>query len=184
MTKRLIYCLKCPFTKDIHYIGKSTSGMLRPSEHLKKSHSLKIQEWVKELKELGQKPDIDVLYYANEDDDLDFYERKLIKENIDKGAVLLNTNLVNAIDVLPNLKEEEISKSSLGEIGLFIKKRRMEKGLTQEKFADLIGVGLRLVREVEQGVNKQYSAIHLNIMLSAFGCKLGVVNRDGKKQEI
>ena len=44
--KRLIYCLKCPFTKEIHYVGKSSSGMIRPLSHLNKSHSDKINEWV------------------------------------------------------------------------------------------------------------------------------------------
>jgi hypothetical protein len=177
MKRRLIYCLKCPFTKDIHYIGKSTNGMLRPSQHLRKSHSLKIQEWVEELKSLGQKPEIGVLYYAKEEEDLDFHEKRLIKEHIEKGAILLNINLVNVSSVLPTILEEEIKKSSLGEIGLFIKNRRMEKGLTQERFSELIGVSITVLRGLEQGSDKGFNTTQVNIVLSAFGCKLGVVNK-------
>ncbi len=39
----------------------------------------------------------------------------------------------------------------MNEIGEFVKKRRKEAGLTQEEFAIRSGLGLRFVRELEQG---------------------------------
>ena len=36
MNKRLVHALKCPFTNEVHYIEKTTNGMIRPSSHLKK----------------------------------------------------------------------------------------------------------------------------------------------------
>jgi y4mF family transcriptional regulator len=36
-------------------------------------------------------------------------------------------------------------------ISLFIKTKRKELNLTQEEFASRVGVGLRLIREIEQG---------------------------------
>ena len=39
----------------------------------------------------------------------------------------------------------------MNEIGEFVKKRRKEVGLTQEEFAIRSGLGLRFVRELEQG---------------------------------
>ena len=173
MKKRLIYCLKCPFTDDVHYIGKSTSGMIRPSQHLTKSHSNKIQEWVKELKILGQKPNIEVLMYVSYNENIDDCEGYLIKKYLSKGAYLLNNNLVKPIHILPALEKK--NNKSIGSIGLFIKKRRKESGFSQEKFAEYIGVSITVLRQLEQGIDKGFNTTQLNIILSAFGCELGVV---------
>src|ERR1035437_7768979 len=93
---RLIYALSCPFTSEVHYVGKTGQGMMRPLAHLKKSHSEKIREWVDGLKELGHKPNIQVLEYVPFDTDLDERERFWIQKNLDDGAVLLNEMLVSA----------------------------------------------------------------------------------------
>jgi DNA-binding transcriptional regulator YiaG len=172
MEKRLIYALKCPFTNDIHYIGKSTTGMRRPSSHLTKSHSIKIQEWVSELKILGQIPSIEVLMYVNEDEDIDSCESFLINKNIKNGAYLLNSTLIQPINVLPKLKKTKTQ--GVKEIGAFIKKRRKETGLTQKKFASYIGVSLLVIRQLEQGIEKGYNTTQIDIILSAFGCRIGV----------
>ena len=39
----------------------------------------------------------------------------------------------------------------MNKIGMFIKEKRKEAGLTQEEFAIRSGLGLRFVREMEQG---------------------------------
>ena len=39
----------------------------------------------------------------------------------------------------------------MNKIGMFIKEKRKEAGLTQEEFAIRSGLGLRFVRELEQG---------------------------------
>jgi hypothetical protein len=39
--KRLIYSLRCPFTDDVHYVGKTTAGMVRPLKHLTKRKSFR-----------------------------------------------------------------------------------------------------------------------------------------------
>ena len=73
--QRLIYSLRCPFTNEIHYIGKSTQGMIRPLTHLSNSHSEKIKEWVNNLKEIGHAPVVNVIEYVSIDDDIDNRER-------------------------------------------------------------------------------------------------------------
>lgn len=40
---------------------------------------------------------------------------------------------------------------TMNKIGMFIKEKRKEAGLTQEEFAIRSGLGLRFVRELEQG---------------------------------
>ncbi|MBF0103855.1 MAG: helix-turn-helix transcriptional regulator [Deltaproteobacteria bacterium] len=60
-------------------------------------------------------------------------------------------------------------------IAEFVKKRRREEGLNQRKLAELSGVGLRFVRELEQG--KTTLQTHkVNAVLKLFGKKLGPVN--------
>lgn len=58
---KIIYALKCPFTEEVHYVGKSTSGIVRPLTHMSKSNSDKINEWVISLKAIGSKPEIQIL---------------------------------------------------------------------------------------------------------------------------
>lgn len=64
MNKNLIYALKDPETKEIRYIGKSTTGLRRPNQH-KLKHSLIAQthknNWIKTLLEKGLVYEIIVL---------------------------------------------------------------------------------------------------------------------------
>ena len=52
--------------------------------------------------------------------------------------------------------------------GLFLKEKRKETGLTQEQLAAKAGVGLRFIRDVEQG-KKSIRLDTLNAVLSLFG---------------
>jgi len=55
-------------------------------------------------------------------------------------------------------------------IAEFIKQKRKEMGLTQEEFAIRSGLGLRFVRELEQG-KKTVRMDKVNQALSMFGMK-------------
>ena len=68
---------------------------------------------------------------------------------------------------------------------LFLKEKRKEIGLTQEQLANKAGVGLRFIRDVEQG-KKSIRLDTLNSVLSLFGYQAGPVRRevfDGDSQE-
>lgn len=172
---KLIYGLKCPFTGELHYIGKSTNGMLRPTEHMRSSHSKKVQEWVEDLKCIGQKPDIEILEYISEKEDLDRKERMWIERAISKGANLLNSNLVTPLLISSKTDGllEELSSKDIRQISNLIKERRKAVNLTQEEFADKAGVALTVVRKIEQGkTNIQLEGL-LQI-LAMFGLELSV----------
>lgn len=49
MNKNIIYGLRDPRNDVYQYIGKSTIGESRPLQHLTKSHSSNVNNWVKEL---------------------------------------------------------------------------------------------------------------------------------------
>ena len=175
-SQRLIYSLSCPFTNQVHYIGKSTQGMIRPLQHLTNSHSEKVQEWVNDLKGIGHAPVVNVLEYVPLEEDLDGRERWWIQRELDKNSLLLNSCLVTPLLISSNL--DEILGNGEGmehlKIGNFVKQRRKQTRLDQKEFAEKAGVALTVVRKIEQGKT------NLNLdgilqVLKMFGCTLDVV---------
>jgi y4mF family transcriptional regulator len=59
-------------------------------------------------------------------------------------------------------------------IATFIKERRKHLKLTQPELADRAGVGLRFVRELEQG-KQTVQLDKVNQVLALFGSELGVI---------
>ena len=174
--ERLIYALKCPVTGSIHYVGKSTTGMRRPKQHMLQSHSEKISEWVNNLKEFGTAPVITVLEEVRDGDDIDNRERYWIQYILNEGGVLLNEMLVTPLTINPNLDAVLNGPAdSFKKISRFIRARRHSVGLTQEEFALKAGVGLRLLREIEQEHRTNFNLDGLFKILSMFGCTLDVV---------
>ena len=175
--KRLIYVLKCPFTNDVHYVGKSTQGMIRPLQHLSESHSDKIKEWVENLRQLGHKPEIEILENVSINDDIDVRERYWINKFLNNGSVLLNSNLISP--TLINNKLDEILEDKYVEpikrIGSFIKEKRKFLKLTQEELSQKSGVGLRFIREIEQSKDKGFNIDKIQTILNLFGCTLDVI---------
>ncbi|WP_407436395.1 helix-turn-helix transcriptional regulator [Treponema sp.] len=62
----------------------------------------------------------------------------------------------------------------MNDIGAFIKQKRSESHITQEEFALKSGLGLRFVRELEQG-KKTVRLDKVNQALSMFGFTVGPV---------
>lgn len=62
-------------------------------------------------------------------------------------------------------------------IGQFVKDQRRAAGLTQEEFAMRAGLGLRFVRDLEQG-KKTVRLDKVNQALTMFGCR-AVPGKDG-----
>lgn len=66
---------------------------------------------------------------------------------------------------------------NIGPFGLFFKQKRKETSLTQEELARKAGVGLRFIRDVEQG--KQSIRLDtLNAVLELFGYCAGPVRSE------
>ena len=77
------------------------------------------------------------------------------------GIILLKT-----VDIIP----DGVYNSTMNTIAEFIKQKRKEMGLTQEEFAIRSGLGLRFVRELEQG-KETVRMDKVNQALSMFGMK-------------
>jgi len=79
---------------------------------------------------------------------------------------LSGINSFKTVDIIP----ERVYNSIMNTIAEFIKQKRKEMGLTQEEFAIRSGLGLRFVRELEQG-KETVRMDKVNQALSMFGMK-------------
>ena len=61
-------------------------------------------------------------------------------------------------------------------LSLFIKEKRKQLKLTQPELAERAGVGLRFIREMEQG-KKTLRLDKVNQVLALFGSEMGVVEK-------
>ena len=177
-SERIIYGLCCPFTNEVHYIGKSTQGMLRPMQHLKTSHSEKIKEWVNELNEIGHSPIIKILEYVPLEEDLNGRERWWIQKELNNNSLLLNSCLITPMLIssnLDNILKDYDYNDDAGYliIGEVIKQNRKKTGLTQEEFAEKAGVALSVIRKIEQGKSNINLSSLLQI-LKMFGLMINV----------
>ena len=66
------------------------------------------------------------------------------------------------------IKKKQMEAMGLNAIAEFVKKSRREAGLTQEEFSMRSGLGLRFVRELEQG-KETVRMDKVNIALAMFG---------------
>jgi len=71
-------------------------------------------------------------------------------------------------------------KENLNHISIYVKKKRKQNKLTQPELALKAGVGLRFVRDLEQGKNT-LRMDKVNDVLRLFGEELGVVPMDREK---
>lgn len=173
MEKRFIYALCCPFTNDIHYIGKTTNGMTRPLQHISQSTSVKVKEWVDDLKNIGYAPIVKIIESVSIEDNLDSKERHWIQYYVNKNALLLNINLVSPILVKHNIDELLGKGELMGRLSKFVKEKRKQVKLTQVEFAEKAGVALTVIRKIEQQ-KTNYNIKSLIQVLKMFGCTIDV----------
>ena len=79
---------------------------------------------------------------------------------------LSGIKLLKPVDIIP----DRVYNGVMNTIAEFIKQKRKEMGLTQEEFAIRSGLGLRFVRELEQG-KETVRMDKVNQALSMFGMK-------------
>jgi len=189
----LIYCLKCPFTNNVHYVGKSTQGLLRPTQHFKNSHSKKISEWVDDIKILGYKPIIEILESNIPPNEIVDKEKYWIAKYLKNGSLLLNSscvsyatiineiiinnNLTDDNDIFDNTCEKEDDNILMKKISKIIKENRKKHNLTQPELSSKLNIGLRWLRKIESS-NNSIMLNHLEKLLKAFNLKLIVVKKD------
>ncbi|CAN5214985.1 helix-turn-helix domain-containing protein [soil metagenome] len=70
---------------------------------------------------------------------------------------------------------------STNELIHFVKTRRDQLGLTQKELADRAGVGLRFIRDLEQG-KESLQLDKVNQVLALFGHKMGPIKIEDRNE--
>jgi y4mF family transcriptional regulator len=73
-----------------------------------------------------------------------------------------------------------MNKEKGNALALFVKQKRKQIGITQIELADKAGVGLRFVRDMEQG-KMSLRMDKVNDVLKLFGAELAASNMDRNK---
>ena len=164
--------MKCPFTEDVHYIGKSTQGLLRPMQHISNSHSQKIREWVEDISIMGYAPIIGILESNIDSSQLNDKEKYWIAKYIKNGAILLNENCIKypMITSVLNYKKD-LKNSVINDVSNASRLVRKKHKLNQDEMAKKSGVGLRWLRKME-GRNNSVNLKLLEGYLAFLGVKL------------
>lgn len=174
MNKSIIYGLYCPFTDNLHYVGKSTSGMLRPMQHMSLSHSEKINDWVKQLRFLGHKPIVKIIEECSEDN-IDEREIFWIQQSINDNCFLLNISN-NSIKEIIKQDVYKFEYDDILEIGETIKNIRKQSEFSQNNLARAAKIDRKTIYRIERG-DKQVTIKNLKKVLTVFGFKLTIIKR-------
>jgi hypothetical protein len=176
MENNLIYALYCPIHNKPVYVGQSSVGMKRPFEHIKeKSHSIKVHGWIKDLRQQGLEPILVILEHNFEDKYLNDKEQFWINKHLNQGCLLFNQNGVSPA-FYQSTEFDIINADFLFEIRMFIKGRRKVLKMTQRELAEKAGVGIRFLRELEQGTKSNFNTASIEKVLMLMGnVRLSVV---------
>ena len=171
MNKNLIYGLYCPFTNNLHYVGKSTSGLIRPNEHMSKSHSEKINEWVSQLKFLGYKPIVKILEECTTEN-LDEKEKEWINKAKNQKCYLLNIANNHANKIIKQ-NEYKTNNDAILIIGKIIKDTRQKLNYTQEDICSMANISRPTLIAIENG-NEKTIYNNLKRVLNVLGFELTI----------
>lgn len=180
MNNNIIYGLFCPITGNLHYVGKSTKGLLRPREHMTNSHSEKINDWVFQLKHLGHAPVIKIIETCDINN-IDEREQFWINKSIKEGCFLLNSSH-NSSD---NLLKSNISKDGLSAIrlGKIIKEIRLSLDISAEELSRSAKISGPTLVSIEKGRGNTKISNIINV-LSSLGHELKIDKNNGTIKNI
>jgi y4mF family transcriptional regulator len=136
--KNIVYALESPIDGHVYYVGKSEKGLGRSYSH-HRSHNKEVREWVLSLGD--KEPVVRILERNLPDHELLPQERIWINKMVIRKEPILNKTIPT----------ERQLKYSDYQVGKFVKEKRREFKYTQEEFAAKAGVGLRFIRDLEQG---------------------------------
>jgi len=157
MKTNLIYGLRDPRNDVYYYIGKSTVGYGRPLTHLTKSHSETVNQWVKQLEQLGLVPHIDVIEKDILLEELVEKEKYWIDYYYELNPELFNVQLLPDSINRIRTQDDDDKFNSLAKVildlGNILKTERMSRQLTQDKLAEKAGVSRSTISLCEVGNN-------------------------------
>jgi len=164
----IIYGLRDPRNDVYQYVGKSTVGSSRALQHLTKSHSNRVNDWVKKLEDEWLYPIVDIIEEVSNMDDLPEREKYWVNYYYSINPDLLNIQLVDA--PLQNLRTHEDQTNfdflvrTITDIPKILRKERLYRNLTQQEMANHMGVHRGTIVACENGGNIGFDVIQKYIL--------------------
>lgn len=159
----IIYGLRDPRNDVYQYIGKSTVGNRRALQHLTKSHSDKVNEWVGFLESNWLYPLVDIIEEVEDINDLSKREEYWINYYYDINPELLNVMLIdksiNYIRTDEDEKEFDFLLSILSKLPSILKKERLYRKLSQDELAKVMNASRSTVSLCENSKDVKFSTI-------------------------
>jgi hypothetical protein len=158
----IIYGLRDPRNDVYQYIGKSTVGNKRALTHLTKSHSSRVNEWVKQLGDNWLYPQIDIIEEVENLEDLPEREKYWIGHYYNLNPDLLNIDYIPKIVETRTDEDQEIFQliqNKIFDIPQILRKERIYRKLTQAEMAKHMGVNRGTVSLIENGHNVGFSLV-------------------------
>ena len=184
--KNIIYGLRDPRNDVYQYIGKSTVGNKRALQHLTKSHSEIVNDWVKELENNWLYPHVDIIEEVNDLNELPEKEKHWIEHYHN-----INPNLLNRQGIKTSIEngrtEEDEEKfnflfRTVSELPNILKKERLFRNLTQEEVAKEMGMNRWSVSMCENGNGVNFSTIiKYLLVLKGYDIKNKTINERVKR---
>lgn len=159
----IIYGLRDPRNDVYQYIGKSTVGKERPLQHLTKSHSERVNQWVSMLDTKSLCPIIDIIEEVEDIDDLSEREKHWVSYYKEINPDLFNVHLVSK-KIINEKKEEDETEYQLMLKLLFkipdiLKRERICRRITQEEMAKNMKVSRSTLSLCERSANVTFEII-------------------------
>lgn len=168
MNKNIIYGLRDPRNDVYQYIGKSTVGESRPLQHLTKSHSSNVNNWVKELADNWLYPKVDIIEEVDDINDLPTREKYWVDYYYAINPELLNIQLLPQVVQTRSDEDNENFNNmvtAVFNIGALLKKERVYRKLTQQDLANKMGVSRTTVNMLENNGNVTISVIQKAVLI-------------------
>lgn len=178
--KNIVYGLKDPRNDVYYYIGKSSVGKKRALQHLLKSHSEKVNNWINEVCDNGYNPIVDVIEEVEDLNNLNEREKYWVNYYSKNNPEILNIYLIEnehrkkkrICEEKLIRTEEDIEKfktlsSIIDQIHLIIKNERKFNNWNQGKLAKKAGVARNTIVNLETGHENQIVLGNIKKILNA-----------------
>lgn len=166
--KNIIYGLKDPRNDVYYYIGKSSVGNKRALQHLLKSHSEKVNNWVNEIRNNGLNPIVDLIEEVERMNNLIDREKYWVNYYSKNNPEILNTYLIenehknkkriNEEKPVRTETDKEKFETLLGivdQIHIIIKNERIFSDMNQGTLAKKAGIARNTIVNLETGHENQ-----------------------------
>lgn len=153
----IIYGLRDPRNDVYQYIGKSSVGNKRALSHLTKSHSIKVNEWIKTLSEMWLYPIVDIIEEMANVNDLLEREKYWINYYHIINPDLLNIyqveNSLNKIRSDEDINEFNFLNKVIYKIPDILKRERLFRNISQSDLAAELNVSRGVISMCENNKN-------------------------------